>query len=42
MKLRQPDQEFRNPKVFYPDPKNVDLNRVLQRFTNGLQTDIIP
>ena len=29
MKLRQPDQEFRNPKVFYPDPKNVDLDRVL-------------
>lgn len=23
------DQEFRNPKVFYPDPKNVDLDRVL-------------
>ncbi|WP_437334446.1 methylation-associated defense system protein MAD7 [Sorangium sp. So ce394] len=29
MKLRKPDQEFRNPKVFYPDPKNVDLDRVL-------------
>ncbi len=29
MKLRPQDQEFRNPKVFYPDPKNVDLDRVL-------------
>ncbi len=29
MKLRKQDQEFRNPKVFYPDPKNVDLDRVL-------------
>ncbi|AUX23770.1 uncharacterized protein SOCEGT47_043000 [Sorangium cellulosum] len=29
MKLRKVDQEFRNPKVFYPDPKNVDLDRVL-------------
>lgn len=29
MKLSQQDQEFRNPKVFYPDPKNVDLDRVL-------------
>jgi hypothetical protein len=29
MKLRKQDQEFRNPRVFYPDPKNVDLDRVL-------------
>lgn len=29
MKLRKQDQEFRNPKIFYPDPKNVDLDRVL-------------
>jgi hypothetical protein len=29
MKLGKHDQEFRNPKVFYPDPKNVDLDRVL-------------
>lgn len=29
MKLRKENQEFRNPKVFYPDPKNVELDRVL-------------
>lgn len=29
MKLRKQDQEFRNPKLFYPDPKNIDLDRVL-------------
>ncbi len=29
MRLKKQDQEFRNPKVFYPDPKNVDLDRVL-------------
>src|SRR5262245_31404232 len=29
MKLESADQELRNPKVFYPDPKNVDLDRVL-------------
>lgn len=29
MRLRKQDQEFRNPRVFYPDPKNVDLDRVL-------------
>ena len=29
MKLNKPDQEFRNPKVFYPDPKSVDMDRVL-------------
>ncbi|MGG6295658.1 methylation-associated defense system protein MAD7 [Leptolyngbya sp. AN02str] len=29
MKLRTEDQEFRNPKVFYPDPKAVELDRVL-------------
>jgi hypothetical protein len=32
MKLRQQDQEFRNPKLFYPDPKNIDLDRVLINF----------
>jgi hypothetical protein len=29
MKFRLQDQEFRNPKVFYPDPKAIDLDRVL-------------
>jgi hypothetical protein len=29
MKLRKQDQEFRNPRLFYPDPKNIDLDRVL-------------
>jgi hypothetical protein len=29
VKIGKHDQEFRNPKVFYPDPKNVDLDRVL-------------
>ena len=29
MKLRKQDQEFRNPRIFYPDPKNADLDRVL-------------
>lgn len=29
MKLSKQDQEFRNPKVFYPDPKSIDLDRVL-------------
>ncbi len=29
MKLDKEDQEFRNPKIFYPDPKNVELDRVL-------------
>lgn len=29
MKLRKEDQEFRNPKIFYPDPKTIDLDRVL-------------
>lgn len=29
MKLRKQDQEFRNPRIFYADPKNVDLDRVL-------------
>lgn len=27
--LRKQDQEFRNPRIFYADPKNVDLDRVL-------------
>src|SRR6187200_1671731 len=29
MKLESADQEFRNPKVFYPDAKSIDLDRVL-------------
>src|SRR5688572_29120829 len=29
MKLRKQDQEFRNPRIFYADPQNVDLDRVL-------------
>jgi hypothetical protein len=29
VKLRKQDQEFRNPRVFYPDPKMIDLDRVL-------------
>lgn len=29
MKLNKVHQEFRNPRVFYPDPKNLDLDRVL-------------
>lgn len=29
MKLESADQELRNPKIFYPDPKSVDLERVL-------------
>jgi hypothetical protein len=29
MKLRKEDQEFRNPRIFYPDPKTVQLDRVL-------------
>jgi hypothetical protein len=29
VKIRPQDQEFRNPKVFYPDPKSVELERVL-------------
>lgn len=29
MKFDAADQELRNPKVFYPDPKNIDLDRVL-------------
>lgn len=31
MKLGKADQEFRNTKVFYPDPKNIELDRVLVR-----------
>lgn len=31
MKLGKDDQEFRNPRVFYPDPKSVELDRVLVR-----------
>jgi hypothetical protein len=29
VKFEAADQELRNPKVFYPDPKNIDLDRVL-------------
>ncbi len=29
MKLRKQDQEFRNPRIFYADPKAVDLDRML-------------
>lgn len=29
MNLRKQDQEFRNTRVFYPDPKNIDLDRLL-------------
>ena len=29
MKLRKQDQEFRNPRIFYADPKSVHLDRVL-------------
>jgi hypothetical protein len=29
MNLRKQDQEFRNPKLFYPDAKNIDLDRVM-------------
>jgi hypothetical protein len=29
MKLRKQDQVFRNPQIFYADPKNVDLDRVM-------------
>jgi hypothetical protein len=39
MKIRQQDQEFRNPKVFYPDPKNVDLDRVLVNLFMLLRCD---
>ncbi len=39
MKIRQQDQEFRNPKVFYPDPKNVDLDRVLVNLFMLLKCD---
>ncbi len=39
MKLRPEHQEFRNPKVFYPDPKSVDLDRVLVNFFLLLRCD---
>ena len=32
MNLKKQDQEFRNPKLFYPDPKNIDLDRVMINF----------
>ncbi|MFI7026969.1 hypothetical protein ACIBMZ_30075 [Micromonospora sp. NPDC049900] len=45
MKLRKQDQEFRNPRIFYADPKNVDLDRVLVVLflwlkTNGMRPAI--
>ena len=39
MKLKKQDQEFRNPKVFYADPKNIDLDRVLVNFFMLLRCD---
>lgn len=39
MKFRPEHQEFRNPKVFYPDPKSVDLDRVLINFFLLLRCD---
>jgi hypothetical protein len=39
MKVGKRDQEFRNPKVFYPDPKNVDLDRVLVNLFMLLKCD---
>lgn len=39
MKLKPEHQEFRNPKVFYPDPKSVDLDRVLVNFFLLLKCD---
>jgi hypothetical protein len=39
VKFRPEHQEFRNPKVFYPDPKSVDLDRVLINFFLLLRCD---
>lgn len=39
MKLDKEDQEFRNPKVFLPDPKAVDLERVLVNLFLLLRTE---
>lgn len=39
MKLTKADQEFRNPKVFTIDPKNVDLDRVLVNLFLLLSTE---
>lgn len=39
MKFRPEHQEFRNPKLFYPDPKSVDLDRVLINFFLLLRCD---
>jgi hypothetical protein len=39
VKFRPEQQEFRNPKVFYPDPKSVDLDRVLINFFLLLRCD---
>jgi hypothetical protein len=39
MKLPPHYQEFRNPKVFYPDPKSVELDRVLINFFLLLRCD---
>ncbi len=39
MKLTKAEQEFRNPRVFYPDPKNIDLDRVLVNLCLLLRCD---
>jgi len=39
MKLHQDHQEFRNPRVFYPDPKAVELDRVMVNLFALLTTD---
>ena len=39
MKFRPEHQEFRNPKLFYPDPKSIDLDRVLINFFLLLRCD---
>lgn len=39
MKLSKEDQEFRNPKVFLIDPKNVDMDRVLVNLFLLLSTE---
>lgn len=39
MKLSKALQEFRNSAVFYPDPKNIDLDRVLLRLFLLLKCD---
>lgn len=39
LKIHKQYQEFRNPRVFYPDPKNVDLDRVLIGLFQLLRTN---